>query len=73
MRAYARKFGADEEKFGVTGLLHDFDYEKFPTPQEHPFVGNKIMRGKGSLISVPASSAGCAARPGRAAWPLLQI
>src|SRR5207237_2327335 len=47
MRAYARKFGADEENFGLTGLLHDFDYEKYPTPQEHPFVGNKIMREKG--------------------------
>src|SRR3954469_13322651 len=47
MRAYARKLGEDEEKFGVTGLLHDFDYEKFPTPQEHPFVGNKVMREKG--------------------------
>lgn len=47
MRAYAKKFGEDEEKFGVTGLLHDFDYEKYPTPQEHPFVGNKIMREKG--------------------------
>jgi predicted hydrolase (HD superfamily) len=34
----------EEEKFGITGLLHDFDYEKYPTPQEHPFVGNKIMR-----------------------------
>src|SRR3954465_940260 len=47
MRAYAKKFGEDEEKFGITGLLHDFDYEKYPTPQEHPFVGNKIMREKG--------------------------
>jgi putative nucleotidyltransferase with HDIG domain len=47
MRAYAKKFAEDEEKFGVTGLLHDFDYEKYPTPQEHPFVGNKIMREKG--------------------------
>jgi putative nucleotidyltransferase with HDIG domain len=47
MRAYARKFGEDEEKFGVTGLLHDFDYEKYPTPAEHPFVGNKIMREMG--------------------------
>ena len=50
MRAYARKLGLqqeDEEKFGITGLLHDFDYEKFPTPQEHPFVGNKIMRERG--------------------------
>src|SRR5213592_754505 len=47
MRAYAKKFGEDEEKFGITGLLHDFDYEKYPTPEEHPFVGNKIMREKG--------------------------
>lgn len=47
MRAYARKLGEDEEKFGITGLLHDFDYEKYSTPQEHPFVGNKIMREKG--------------------------
>ena len=47
MRAYARKFGEDEEKYGVTGLLHDFDYEKYPTPEEHPFVGNKIMKERG--------------------------
>src|SRR5437016_9564113 len=47
MRAYARKFAEDEDKWAITGLLHDFDYEKFPTPQEHPFVGNKIMREKG--------------------------
>jgi putative nucleotidyltransferase with HDIG domain len=47
MRAYAKKLGEDEEKFGITGLLHDFDYEKYPTPAEHPFVGNKIMREKG--------------------------
>lgn len=47
MRAYARKYGEDEEKFAITGLLHDFDYEKYPTPEEHPFVGNKIMKEKG--------------------------
>jgi predicted hydrolase (HD superfamily) len=54
MRAYARKFradgtdpDADEEKYGLTGLLHDFDYEKYPTPQEHPFVGNKILEERG--------------------------
>jgi putative nucleotidyltransferase with HDIG domain len=47
MRAYARKFGEDEEKWGLTGLLHDFDYEKYPTQQEHPFVGNKILEEKG--------------------------
>jgi putative nucleotidyltransferase with HDIG domain len=47
MRAYARKFGEDEERWGITGLLHDFDYEKYPTPQEHPFVGNKILEERG--------------------------
>lgn len=47
MRAYARKFGEDEEQWGITGLLHDFDYEKYPTPEEHPFVGSKILREKG--------------------------
>jgi putative nucleotidyltransferase with HDIG domain len=47
MRAYARKGGEDENKWGITGLLHDFDYEKYPTPQEHPFVGNKILEERG--------------------------
>jgi putative nucleotidyltransferase with HDIG domain len=53
MRVYARKFAAegrvdpaDEEKWAITGLLHDFDYEKYPTAEEHPFVGNKILREK---------------------------
>jgi putative nucleotidyltransferase with HDIG domain len=47
MRAYARKFGDDENKWGITGLLHDFDYEKYPTPAEHPFVGNKVLEERG--------------------------
>jgi putative nucleotidyltransferase with HDIG domain len=47
MRAYARKYGEDQDKWGVTGLLHDFDYEKYPTPEEHPFVGNKILEERG--------------------------
>jgi putative nucleotidyltransferase with HDIG domain len=47
MRAYARKFGEDENQWGITGLLHDFDYEKYPTPAEHPFVGNKILEERG--------------------------
>jgi putative nucleotidyltransferase with HDIG domain len=47
MRAYARKFGEDQDKWGITGLLHDFDYEKYPSPQEHPFVGNKVLEERG--------------------------
>lgn len=47
MRAYARKFGEDDNKWSLTGLLHDFDYEKYPTAKEHPFVGNKILEERG--------------------------
>ena len=47
MRAYARKFSQDEAFWGLTGLMHDFDYEKYPTPQEHPFVGVKILEERG--------------------------
>jgi putative nucleotidyltransferase with HDIG domain len=47
MRAYARKFEGDEEKWGIVGLLHDFDYEKYPTPDQHPEVGAKILKEKG--------------------------
>jgi len=47
MRAYARKFSEDEAAWGLVGLLHDFDYEKYPTPAEHPFVGSKILEERG--------------------------
>jgi putative nucleotidyltransferase with HDIG domain len=47
MRAYARKFSGDEELWGVVGLLHDFDYEKYPSAQEHPYKGNEILRERG--------------------------
>lgn len=47
MRAYARKFGADEDLWGTVGLIHDFDYEKYPTPQEHPYKGNEILKQRG--------------------------
>lgn len=58
MRAYAQKFVREnglsqeeavalEHKYSVTGLLHDFDYEQFPTPEQHPFVGNKILAERG--------------------------
>jgi len=47
MRQLARKYGADEELWGITGLLHDFDYEQYPTAEEHPSKGNEILRQKG--------------------------
>jgi putative nucleotidyltransferase with HDIG domain len=47
MRAYARRFGEDEEKWGVTGLLHDMDYEKHPTTDEHPMVGVRELERRG--------------------------
>ena len=52
MRAYARKYGEDEELWGVTGLIHDFDYERFPNEalsptEEHPSSGVAILRERG--------------------------
>ena len=47
MRAYARRFGEDEERWGITGLLHDMDYEKHPTPAEHPMVGVRELERRG--------------------------
>ncbi len=47
LRAYARKFGEDEELWGVVGLIHDFDYEKYPSAEEHPYKGNAILAERG--------------------------
>jgi len=47
MRAYARKLGQDVELWGATGLIHDFDYEKHPTPEEHPRFGCAILKERG--------------------------
>lgn len=47
VRAYAKKFNQDENYWGNVALLHDFDYEKFPTAEEHPYKGNEILRELG--------------------------
>lgn len=47
MRAYARKFGEDEETWAIVGVLHDFDYEMYPNPPEHPQKGSEILKQKG--------------------------
>src|SRR2546421_8728797 len=47
MRAYARKLGQDEEKWGIVGLLHDFDYERWPDPPDHPLKGSVILKDRG--------------------------
>jgi putative nucleotidyltransferase with HDIG domain len=47
MQAYARRLGGDEGVWGLTGLLHDFDYERWPTPSDHPLKGSEILRAKG--------------------------
>ena len=47
MRAYAEKLNEDIDYWGNVALLHDFDYEKYPTAEEHPFKGAEILREKG--------------------------
>ena len=52
MRAYAKKYGEDEEKWGIVGILHDFDYERYPNDarsptEEHPSAGVKVLRERG--------------------------
>jgi putative nucleotidyltransferase with HDIG domain len=47
MRAYAQKFGGDESLWGVVGLIHDFDYEKYPSAEDHPFKGSEILKERG--------------------------
>jgi putative nucleotidyltransferase with HDIG domain len=47
MRAYARKLGGNENLWGVVGLLHDFDYEKWPSLDDHPYKGNEILKERG--------------------------
>ena len=47
VRGYARLFGEDEEAWGIVGLIHDFDYERWPDASDHPFRGSEILRERG--------------------------
>jgi putative nucleotidyltransferase with HDIG domain len=47
VRGYAREFGEDEDAWGVVALLHDFDYERFPDQENHPFRGVEVLKGLG--------------------------
>ncbi len=47
MRSYARKFGEDEETWAIVGVLHDFDYERYPEAPDHPMKGSEVLREKG--------------------------
>lgn len=47
MRAYAHKLNEDVERWGIVGLLHDFDYERWPNPPDHPLKGSEILRERG--------------------------
>ena len=69
MRAYARKLGEDEERWGLAGLLHDFDYERFPNAarsatEEHPSEGVRLLRGRGYPDDVCEAILGHAAYTG---------
>jgi len=66
MRAYARKYGEDEEQWGIVGLIHDFDYERYPTIPEHTGEGAKILRSRGwpeEMILCAMSHAGYSGIP----------
>lgn len=47
MRSYARRLGGDENLWGIVGLIHDFDYEKYPSLDDHPYRGNEILKERG--------------------------
>jgi predicted hydrolase (HD superfamily) len=47
VRGYARMFGEDDQQWGIVALLHDFDYERWPSAADHPFRGSEILRDKG--------------------------
>lgn len=74
MRAAAERTGHDSEEWGALGLIHDFDYERFPTMEDHPFRGGEILRERGYPedfvhdVMAHASHTGLARERERAKW-----
>lgn len=64
MRAYARKLGQDEETWAITAVLHDFDYEKYPDPPEHPLKGSEVLKEKGYSDEIRSAILGHASYTG---------
>lgn len=71
MRYFARQHGADEDLWGTTGLLHDFDYERWPTAEGHPYEGNKILAERGYGDDIRTAIMGHAAYTGVARETLM--
>ncbi len=71
MRAYGRKFAAgsasastnDEELWGIVGLIHDFDYEKYPSLDDHPYKGNAVLKQRGCPEVIRPSSSPASPSP----------
>jgi predicted hydrolase (HD superfamily) len=64
VRAYAERLGGDPDTWGVAGLLHDFDYERWPSLEDHPFRGIEILAGRGVDASIREAILGHAAHTG---------
>ena len=64
MRKMAEKYHGAPDEWGITGLMHDFDYEMYPTVDEHPFKGNEILKSKGYPDSITQSIMGHATYTG---------
>ena len=64
MRKMADKYNGDPDEWGLTGLMHDFDYEMYPTMEDHPFRGNEILIEKGYPESITKAIMGHATYTG---------
>ena len=64
MRKMAEKYHGDPNEWGITGLMHDFDYEMYPTMEEHPYKGNEILKSKGYPGSITQAIMGHATYTG---------